>query len=354
MAKARIDSEFKLPERAESLLRTLVESYIGDGMPVGSRTLAKASALDLSAATIRNVMADLEELGLIESPHTSAGRIPTAAGFRFFVDSLLEVRPLKGGQLDSIRNRLNPDIGEQQLLASASDMLSGITRMAGVVSLPRKDNVSFRHIEFLSLSGNRVLAILVLNQQEVQNRVLQLDREYSASELEQAANYLNSTFFGNDLRTMRQRLLTEMDDVRRDMNNAMLDAIALGEKALNASEDGEDDFVLAGQSNLFDYDELSDVAKLQQLFKAFNEKRGMLHLLDRCLYAEGVCIFIGQESENENLQNCSVVSAPYTVDGEIVGVLGVIGPTRMQYERVIPVVDVTAQLLGSALRMQRG
>ncbi|MDH3647408.1 MAG: heat-inducible transcriptional repressor HrcA [Gammaproteobacteria bacterium] len=338
-------------ERALQLLKTLVQRYIREGHPVGSRTLARESALDVSPATIRNIMADLEECGLVSSPHTSAGRVPTAAGLRVFVDTLVAVKPLQRKIADEIESGFaEPVVSSQELVTTASKLLSQVTHLAGVVTVPRRKHGQLRQIEFLQLSNNRVLAIIVVNEREVQNRILKLDRNYSESELRQAANYLTEQFAGNDVSDVRTSLLEELKQARQSMNEMMLNAIAMAQRAF-AQGDNEEDFVLAGKTNLMDFAELSDVDKLRQLFDVFNRKRDILHLLDQCSRADGVQIFIGKESGYEALDECSVVSAPYTVDDEVVGVLGVIGPTRMAYERVIPIVDVTARLLGQALKM---
>ena len=344
-----------LNERAQHLLKALVERYIRDGEPVGSRTLSRGSGLELSAASIRNVMADLEELGFIASPHTSAGRVPTVKGYRFFVDTLLTVKPLAQQEVRLIRQQLDVEDAEPQaLLASASSLLSAVTRMAGVVTLPRRDHIAWRHIEFLPLSDNRVLAILVINEGEVQNRVLHLDRRYEAGALQQISNYLNAHFAGRDIQAVRTALLDELRRTRESMNELMLAAIHMAEKVAEGRdrEQGRN-YVMAGETNLMEWAELSDVEKLRRLFEAFNQRREILHLLDKCIAAEGVQIFIGEESGYRVLDECSVVTAPYKVGDEVVGVLGVIGPTRMAYERVIPLVDLTARLLGAALNPRR-
>jgi heat-inducible transcriptional repressor len=341
-----------LNERAQHLLKVLVERYIRQGQPVGSRALARDAGLDLSPATIRNVMADLEELGFVRAPHTSAGRVPTAQGYRFFIDALLTVKPLEGAEVQRLRSLLDPDLNTHGLVESASNLLSGITRMAGVVTMPRREQVQLRQIEFLPLSDRRVLVILVVNEREVQNRIIHTERGFGAGELQQMANYLNAAFAGKDLATVRDNLLRELHEARERMNALMLAAIEMAEKAFQ-QQPARDDFVLAGQTNLMDFAELSSLEKLRQLFEAFNEKRDILHLLDQCLRAQGVQIFIGEESGHEVLDECSLVTAPYSVDGRVLGVLGIIGPTRMAYERVIPIVDVTAKLLGAALN-QRG
>lgn len=337
-----------IDDRAQHLLEVLVRRYIREGQPVGSRTLSRDSGLDLSPATIRNVMADLEELGLVRSPHTSAGRVPTVSGFRFFVDSLLRTEPIEEQAADRLRQELNPDRDVPDLVHSTSSLLSEITHLAGLVTLPRREHLRLRHVEFLPLSAQRVLVILVVNDREVQNRVIQTGRQYSESELQQAANYLNVVFGGKDLQEARDTLLREMQAAREGVNRMMLAAIEVADQVFAAEERG-DDYVLVGQTNLMEFAELRDLEKMRQLFEAFNEKRRILHLLDKALHADGMQIFIGEESGYEVLGELSVVTAPYTVNGKVVGVLGVIGPTRMAYERVIPVVDLTARLLGSAL-----
>jgi heat-inducible transcriptional repressor len=341
-------SEHVLSERAQHLFRVLVERYIRDGQPVGSRSLSRDSGLDLSPATVRNVMADLEEMGLVRAPHTSAGRVPTVQGYRLFVDSLLKVSTLERDLVRHMSEHLDPTQSRDALMGSVSALLSEVTRLAGVVMLPRQDTVMLRQVEFLPLSDNQVLAILVVNNREVQNRIIRTQRRYTASELQQASNYLNSFAAGRDLHGVREDLLREMHDARERMNNMMLAAIEMAQQAFPAQR-GEDDFVVAGQTNLMGYGELADMERLRQLFDAFARKRDILHLLDQCLQARGVQIFIGEESGYNVLDECSVVTAPYEVEGHVLGVLGVIGPTRMAYERVIPIVDMTARLLGAAL-----
>ena len=340
----------ELNERARHILKVLVESYIQDGQPVGSRNLARSSGLDLSAATIRNVMADLEEMGYIRAPHTSAGRIPTSQGYRLFVDALVTVRPPEERAIHILQGQLKAERGHGSLIHSASSLLSGMTQLTGVVTLPRRNPASIRQIEFLSLSSKQVLAILVMNRNEVQNRIIQLDEEVSSSELQQAANFLNERLIGKDLQQARATLLEEMRQHREDMNRMMLSAIELGEKTVaDVDPPQNEDYVIAGETNLMGYDDLSDIHKLRDIFAAFTRKRDVLGLLDKCLQADGVKIFIGRESGQAVFDDCSLVTAPYTVDGEQLGVLGVIGPKRMPYERVIPVVDITARLLSLAL-----
>jgi heat-inducible transcriptional repressor len=346
-----------LSERAQQLLKLLVERYIREGEPVGSRTLSRDSGLDLSPASIRNVMADLEDLGFVVSPHTSAGRIPTVKGYRFFVDTLLTVKPLAQQEVRLLRQQLaieETETNPQTLLTSASGMLSAITHMTGVVTLPKREHVSWRHIEFVRLSEKRVLVILVVNDGEVQNRILNLDRNYESSELQQISNYLNTHFAGKDINSVREELLREMHRTRENMNNLMLAAIQMAEKVFDVrGRDENRSYVMAGETNLMEWAELSDVEKLRRLFDAFNRKRDILQLLDKCIAADGVQIFIGEESGYQVLDECSVVTAPYKVDDQVVGVLGVIGPTRMAYERVIPIVDMTARLLTAALNPRK-
>ncbi len=339
-----------ISERAQALLKALIDRYIREGEPVGSRTLARDSGLKLSPATVRNVMADLEELGFVKSPHTSAGRVPTVRGYRFFVDSLLTVQKLEESTVEQLRSQLKLEADPEELVQSASNLLSGITHMAGVVTLPRREHAALRRIDFLPLSGNQVLVIMVVNEREVQNRIIQTERAYSASELEQAANFLNAQFAGKDITAVRETLIADMRRARDDMNQMMSTAVEVAGRlfAEEQDENGEG-LVLAGQTNLMEFRELCDVEKLRTLFEAFNQKRDLLHLLDQCISAEGVQIFIGEESGYQMLDECSLVTAPYRVEGEVVGVLGVIGPTRMAYERVIPIVDATARLLGAAL-----
>jgi len=340
----------ELGERAQHLLRVLVDKYIREGSPVGSRALSRDSGLSLSPATIRNIMADLEELGFVNSPHTSAGRVPTIKGYRFFVDTLVRLSPPNQSELARLQQDLREAGGDPQAVAlSVSNILSAVTRLAGVVTVPRRPQMALRQIEFLPLSNRRVLAILVINDREVQNKILDVERDFTADELKVAANYLTEQFGGQDLRQVRQTLLTELRQTRESMNAAMAEAIDMAEQAF---PDGEDtgDFVMAGEANLLEVEELSDLGTLKSLFEAFSRRRDILHLLDQSLNSEGVQIFIGQESGYKLLDSVSIVAAPYAADDDSMGVIGVIGPTRMAYERVIPIVDVTAKLLGRALK----
>ncbi|MGB1581712.1 MAG: heat-inducible transcriptional repressor HrcA [Nevskiales bacterium] len=340
-----------ISERASQLLKTLVEEYIRDGGPVGSRTLAQSCGMGLSSATIRNVMADLEDMGLVVvAPHTSAGRIPTVQGLRLFVDSMLSPQSLDDMQTRVIQQQLAAQaIQGQDLLQSASGLLSQMSHLAGLVTVPRRDHAYLRQIEFLPLSERRVLAILVVNQHEVENRVLDTERDYSRSELERAANFLNQRFVGQDLADVRRALVGELKQARERMDQAMADSIYVAERAL-ATDEGQADYVVAGQTNLMGLADFGDVEQLKALFEAFSEKRELLRLFDTTLVSDGVQIFIGDESGYQVLDGCSVVTASYSLEGEVIGSLGVIGPTRMDYRRIIPIVQSTAAALGSALK----
>ena len=339
-----------LNDRAALLLKKLVNSYISDGQPVGSKQLAKYAGLDISSATIRNVMSSLEKKGLVKAPHTSAGKIPTEEGFRLFVDSLLEIQPLHKKMLAKLKMEFDPDQDTETLISHASQVVSELTHMAGVISIPRSNQSVLRHIEFLTLPDKRVLAILVINEKEVQNRVIHLDKEYTAEQLQSAANFLNRHFIGTDIYKIRQGLLSDLSRTRQDVDEIMQTAIDVAGKALTDSKPGSQPYLVQGESNLVRYNDGKDPDQLQQMLKMFNHKRDMLGLLDRCIQAEGVKIFIGNEVGIEGLGDCSVITAPYSVKGEVLGVLGVIGPTRINYDKIIPVVDVTARLLGEALK----
>lgn len=335
-----------LSERARILLKSLIERHISDGQPVGSRALARISGLDLSPASIRNIMADLEEMGYIASPHTSAGRIPTPRGYRFFVDTLLTVKPLDSVAMHHLEGQLQPD-STSKLVTAASHMLSDLTRFAGVVKSPQRRELMFRHIEFVSLSEKRLLLIIVTPEGDVQNRILFADRAYSQSELVEAGNFLNTHYAGLNFDEIKARLQKELEELRENMSSLMTLAVEAGREAAN--EPGEP-FVLSGESNLLRIQDLSsNMHSLRALFEMFEQKTGILQLLDISSRGHGVQIFIGGESGLVPLDECSVVTAPYEVGGQVVGTVGVIGPTRMAYERVIPIVDVTARLLSGAL-----
>ncbi|HVY64490.1 MAG TPA: heat-inducible transcriptional repressor HrcA [Gammaproteobacteria bacterium] len=339
-----------MDERAQHLLRILVDRYIREGQPVGSRTLSRESGLELSPATIRNIVADLEELGFVSSPHTSAGRVPTIKGYRFFVDTLIKLTPPKGEDLLRFSQGLNETSGDPQALAlSVSNLLSAVTSLAGIVTVPRRAQTALRQIDFLPLSNQRVLAILVINDREVQNKILNVHRDYGADELRRASNYLNEHFAGRTLPEVRELLLAELRKTRASMNALMIEAIEMAQKVVPEAEP-EPEFVVAGETNLMGADRVADVETLKGLFEAFSRQQDILHLLDQSMRADGVQIFIGQESGYQLLDSYSIVAAPYASEDDTMGVLGVIGPTRMAYERVIPIVDVTAKLLGRALK----
>jgi heat-inducible transcriptional repressor len=340
----------KLDARAAELLKLLIDRYVRDGQPVGSRTLARAVRMELSPATIRNVMADLEDLGFVSSPHTSAGRVPTSLGYRYFVDSLLSPEPLSDEEQTRIADTLLArNKAPEDLLQAASGILSVLSSMAGVVTVPKRNLAVLRRIEFLPLSGGRVLAILVVNQREVQNRVLDMGRDYSADELERYANAINETFAGRDLVSLRRTLIDDFMETQKRINQELCEAAALTERALKMSP-GANDYVLVGGTNLLGFQELADVNRLRNLFDALDRKRDLLELFDQCLRSSRVQIFIGGESGYGVLDECSVVTAPYYVDGHVAGVLGVIGPTRMAYHRIIPLVAETAKALGVGLK----
>ncbi len=341
----RVYNESMLDKRAQVLLKTLIEHYIAEGQPVGSRTLSKFSGLDLSPATIRNVMSDLEELGFIASPHTSAGRIPTPAGYRFFVDTLLIVKQLESQKVRELEGQLQPD-NPQRVIQNASQLLSQLTQFAGVVMTPRRRAVTFRHIEFLRLSEKRVLLIVVTPEGDVQNRILFTEREYSATELIEAANFVNQNYSGQSFEDVRGRLQNEVKELRQDVVKLMNAALDAG----NALAEGSEQYVISGERNLFALRDLSqDVGRLKQLVELLERKSSLLQILDLSLRSQGVQVFIGGESGFTAPDDVSVVTSPYKVDGEVVGTVGVIGPTRMAYDRVVPIVDVTAKLLSSAL-----
>jgi heat-inducible transcriptional repressor len=348
VAEVGVSNTQVLNERSLQLLKTLVERYISDGQPVGSRALSKDSDLNLSPATIRNVMADLEDLGLVHSPHTSAGRVPTVSGYRLFVDSLLTVKPLESKDLTLLHQGLAVSEDTNDVIGVASRLLSELTQMAGVVTLPKREQVCLRHIEFLSLSHTRVLVIFVTNEQEVHNKIIHTSKVFSSAELQQAANYLNSIYSGRSLDAVRKAVVKELQEDQERMSQGMLDAVKMAQLAFDQDKQ-KDDYVLTGETNLMGFSELSDMERLKKLFEAFSQKQGVIHLLDQCMKADGVQIFIGEESGYRAFDHCSLVTSAYSVSDEVVGVLGVIGPTRMAYEKIIPYVDVTAKLLGAAL-----
>ncbi len=335
-----------LDKRAQILLKTLIERYVAEGQPVGSRALSRYSGLELSPATVRNVMSDLEEMGFIASPHTSAGRVPTPLGYRFFVDTLLTVQPLAQTQIDALEGHLQAN-NPQRLISSASQLLSGLTRFAGVVVAPRRKLPKIRQIEFLSLSEKRILLIIVTSDGDVQNRILFTRRAYSAGELVTAANYLNQNYAGLDFEEIRGRIHDELRQLRADMSELMTAAVEAGDQA---TSDTEAQYVISGEKNLLAVEDISsNMDRLRNLFALFEQRTSLVQLLHLSNRADGVQVFIGGETGLAPLDECSVITAPYEVNGQVVGTVGVIGPTRMAYERVIPIVDITAKLLSSAL-----
>jgi heat-inducible transcriptional repressor len=342
-------SDGKVSERAQQLLKILVERYLVDGQPVASKSISLG--MSLSPATVRNVMAELEEQGFLSSLHTSSGRVPTTLGLRFFVDALLTVQPLDKVEVSKVERELGAGISNvPALIESTSSLLSEITRLAGIVTMPKRESLVLAHIEFVSLSENRVLAIVVLNDSEIQNRIIFTDKPYTREQLQQIANYLNNTFANTDLQEVRNKIVQSMRQDRMAMDESSRAALAMADLALEQPHRRQDDeVILAGTNNLLDLADTSDIERLRQLFEIFIEKQQVLHMVERCLIADRVQIFIGEESGHQAFQECSLVAAPYSIDGKMVGAIGVIGPTRMAYDKVIPVVDVTARLLGQIL-----
>ena len=340
-----------LDARAAELLKLLIERYIHDGQPIGSRTLSRLASLGLSPATIRNVMADLDHLGFVASPHTSAGRIPTTRGYRYFVDALLQPEPLTDAERAQIEGELVPRTQTaQELLNSTSSLLSQMSSMAGVVTVPKRNRVILRRIEFLPLSDKRVLAILVVNQREVQNRIINTGRDYRADELERYANALNEHFAGRDLVSLRNALASDALETQSRVNQLLTEAASMAEQAMRAEP--QPGYVVAGGSNLLAFSELADMQRLRGLFDALDRKRDLLDLFDQCVTADAMQVFIGDESGYRVLDECSVITAPYYVDGQVAGVLGVIGPTRMAYHRIIPLVSETARALSKGFKVE--
>jgi len=337
-----------ISERASILLKTLVEHHIQDGQPVGSSTLLKMAGLPVSAATIRNVMSDLEERGYLQSPHTSAGRVPTALGYRLFVDTLLQIQAPEDDAVSALRAELNPDKSATELVQAASSLLSNITAQAGLVTVPRQEANQLRQVEFLPLSGNRVLVILVVNEREVQNRIIHTQRPFTEAQLRDAAAMVNQRYAGQALNQVKERILREMREARSQIDSYLEDALDLASKALDQEGDGEE-CMMVGESRLLGSATAEEMPTLRDLFESFEQKKDLLHLLERSTRAEGVQIFIGEEAGYDVFGNYSVVTAPYNDGFRTLGVLGVIGPKRMEYARVIPIVDVTARMLSSAL-----
>jgi heat-inducible transcriptional repressor len=335
-----------LNERAQILLKTFVERYISDGQPVGSRALLQHSGLEVSSATIRNVMSELEDIGLVSSPHISAGRIPTALAYRLFIDTMLVTKPLESARVRQMEYKLQPD-NPSRLFAQASNILSDLTHFAGVVATVKRNAITVRQIEFLRLGEKRVLLIIVMPDGEVENRVLLLERDYTQSQLTEAGNFLNQNYIGCSFSQIRDRLRGELRQLHQDMSTLMAAALAAGDAA-EAKQAG--DYVISGEHNLLDAVDLSaDMNRLRGLFNLFEKKTELLQLLEAGRHGQGIHIFVGSESGLASLDECSVITAPYSADGKVVGTLAVVGPKRMNYERVIPIVDITARLLGNAL-----
>jgi heat-inducible transcriptional repressor len=346
-------NESIMDDRAKTLLKTLVERYIADGQPVGSRTLSKASGLELSPATIRNVMADLEDLGLIASPHTSAGRIPTARGYRLFVDTMLTTQKLDASSLGLVHGQHSPHIEPQlqadqpqRVIANAAQLLSSLSSFVGVITAPRKAS-RFHHIEFMRLSERRILVILVAPDGDVQNRVIFTAQDYTPAQLQEASNFLSAAYAGHTIEEVRERLKNEVDTLRGEIASLMQAAVKAGS---DAEIESQEQVVISGERNLLTVQDFSsDMGSLRKLFDLFEQKTQLMRLLDVSSRADGVRIYIGGESQVVPFEELSVVSAPYEVDGQVVGTLGVIGPTRMAYDRMIQIVDITSRLVGNAL-----
>lgn len=337
-----------ISERAQHLLKQLVELYIKHGGPVGSKTLSEKTANKLSPATIRKVMGDLEDKGFVHSPHTSAGRVPTSRGLRLFVDSLLTCHPLDQNKIIDFQAQLDPYQSTDRLISTTSSLLSEITHMAGLVTLPKHERLTLKYVEFISLSENRVLVVLVVNEREVQNRIIVTKKTYTASDLVQAGNFLMQHFMGKDLKQARRDLINALAQDKLKADSLMDTILEMATQAFNPPASRES-YVLAGEGKLVSHAKPQALDHLQKLFAAFSEKSEILHLLDACLESDGVQLFIGEESGFEAFEHYSIVTSRYKINGQVVGVLGVIGPTRMPYGQVIPIVDITAKLLGTAL-----
>ncbi|MEQ1837833.1 MAG: heat-inducible transcriptional repressor HrcA [Candidatus Nitrotoga sp.] len=337
-----------LNDRAQILLKTLVDRYVSDGQPVGSRALQQLSGLEVSSATIRNVMAELEEMKLVSSPHTSAGRVPTALGYRLFIDTLMVVQPLDSTRVQQLELQLQPD-NPSRLINQASNLLSELTHFAGVVASPQRANITVRQIEFLRLSENRVLLIIVMPDGEVENRVLVTHKDYSQSQLNEAGNFLSKHYADCAFQDIHQRMQVELQQLQHELT-ALMSAAIVASDAVIASKN--ENYVISGERKLLHINDLSsNMKQLRNLFDVFEQKTELLQLLNVSRHAQGVHIFVGSESGMQGLEDCSVVSAPYMVDGQTVGTLAVVGPKRMNYEKVIPIVDITAKLLSNALSL---
>lgn len=342
-------SSTEVSSRAQHLLRVLVQRYIRDGQPVGSKTLSQDSTLGVSSATIRNWLVELERQGYLLSPHTSAGRIPTVRGYRLFINQLILNRDFPDPDASLVQQHLAGSHKTSDLVEQTSQILAEITQLAGLVTVPRLNKTPLKHLEFLPLSERRVLVVLVLSGDEIQNRIIETQRVFSLDELRWASNFINHSFAGQSLLRVQRQILNALNNTRQQLDSLMGQALQVASLALDGAEQEQADCVVSGQSHLLDLASLSSVEKLRQLFDAFSQKQELLHLLDRCLQSDGVQIFIGDESGQPELGACSLVTAPYRLQGQTLGMLAVIGPTRMDYQRVIPLVDLTARLLSDAL-----
>jgi heat-inducible transcriptional repressor len=335
----------EIDTRTQHLLKTLINHHIVDGQPVGSKTLTASSGLELSSASIRNIMKDLEDAGFISSPHTSAGRVPTQKGYRFFVDSLVTMKSPNKSDLDMLQNSLNTS-NTKELINITADTLSSLTNFAGVVMLPKAKKISFKHIEFLNLSKTRILVIIVTSDGSVQNRVLDTQEEYNQSTLIEASNFFNEHYKDLDINLIKEKIIEELSTMKKNMTSLMSAAVEL---SINPKLD--ENLILAGQRNLLDTVDLSqNVKSIKKIIELFEKKTSLLQLLEKSHHSSGMQIFIGEESGYQALDECSIVTAPYQSDGEVIGILGVIGPTRMAYERVIPIVDITAKMLSKSIK----
>ena len=335
-----------LDSRAQSLLKTLITHHIDDGQPVGSKTLSASSDLDLSPASIRNIMKDLEDAGFVSSPHTSAGRIPTNKGYRLFVDSLVTVQSLDDVEISSLKNQLIAS-DNKHLISSAANTLSELTKFAGIVMIPKAKKIKYKHIEFIGISERRVLVIIITDDGNVQNSVLYTNHDYDKTSLTEAANYFNKEFSGYSVEEAKKRLVDDLKHMKTNISDLMSSAI----NSAADNNDEADNIVMSGQTKLLETVELSqNVASIRKILEVFEKKSALLKLLESSQHANGIQIFIGEESGYQALDECSVITAPYEADGEVLGILGVIGPTRMAYERVIPIVDITAKLLGNSIK----
>ena len=336
-------------DRAKQILSAIIDNYIEEGTPIGSKKLSSYNRFNLSSATIRNVMSDLEDLGFIASPHTSAGRIPTSKGYRFFIDRLLEFQPVDSNEIASIKDTVSQTKSSNKDLATnVSTTLSAITQLAGIVTVPKQHKSTLKEIDFIPLSEQRVLAIVVINDSEVENKILQMKRNFSRDELQISANYLNQNYVGRSFEYIKNNLLTQLKETSALANSLMNDIINIADELL--INQNKDEYVVTGKNQLLDFEELSDMNQLKELFDAFNEQQLLLQLLDKSMSTSNIQIFIGQESGYRIFDNCTLITAPYTNEVGSVGVLGVIGPTRIAYQRVIPIVDVTAKLLSQSLK----